>query len=1020
MSFPRLGKGQIRFLAAVLILLAAAASLYGRGAREETALSRADELIAAKEYDEALRILSDHAKENPDSFGAVQKRLQRIIKLREQYNAVADMLLDTLEHDPGNDERILELIEILLTIESPSNPAIIAFLDQIRYLAEMNLNRNRLENIFRLARARLDVNDFSQALDIYASGLDIYQAEYFAGGYGQEAVEVAAAGLQNINKNISDIKAIVVPLGQGSRALADFGVHERPSGEEIRSVYISLVPMMEVVAASRESFYDIRRSFDAQHAILLANNASTGDRSFLSFAGRLITGPAGMGEGMTGTMDKLWNFTVNNAEEALLDLAEKYFTRGFTAISSRDYTGALTSFDDTSAYIGTALEMVKSNGSFSRTQDSEIFEIYGEIVSEEIAGKYLRLMTMSNAIPYLREVANIGNRELISGSGGASTYNSWLQGAVETPAAIASEQVSRRLYQELISSLNSVDSRLGTEIASSRIYQEALSALPDGNFGYYLANTRIAINNLASLFRTQDINSAIRIFTMSNSDMERIVIARESEFNDGNRLILGIPQTLNGEAYTAYYPSEGLEVLTRLNQNLQGNIASVRALIDQYAAENREVLDAPEVIRLYAVARGMLDRLLNLQSRNSGVMANARTQTERAASLRYEGDRLWQAAQAAMNRNDLATARTSLTRATEQYNASLAVQESSSLRSTWDIQLVNMGAEIVRIENEIVVRDVRDLLNTARDRYFAGNMDQAEEMLLRAQSRWATTNITEQPEVTYWLSLVRGAMSIQSGRIIAATAPLYAEMSQLLSDARRNYDEGVRLLNIGRRSEGLARFSEAMGKTREVRLMFPLNHDARLLELRIEQQTDQTAFNNAFRQRLEEARAGTRPTVRSMQSFAELQDLAEINPRYPGITSILTQAEIDMGFRPPPPDPRNLARSAELTSEAGVNINSRDATRYAIAQTQLEEAIRLNPNNSQAQTLLDQVSVLMRGTGTIVISSTAMDRYNEAVQLYNQGNYLMANAIVQQLLQNPENQRSTQIMELKRRIDAVL
>jgi tetratricopeptide (TPR) repeat protein len=297
-------------------------------------------------------------------------------------------------------------------------------------------------------------------------------------------------------------------------------------------------------------------------------------------------------------------------------------------------------------------------------------------------------------------------------------------------------------------------------------------------------------------------------------------------------------------------------------------------------------------------------------------------------------------------------------------------------------------------------------------------MELAEETLVRAQNRWRVTNVTEHQDVEYWLRLVRGALSVQSGRVIAPTAPLYAEMSQLLSDASRSYNEGVRLLGSGRRQDGLVRFSDAMEKTREVRLIFPMNQDARMLQLRVEQQTDPPAFNAAFRQRINEAVTGIK--TRNPESFADLQDLAEINPRYPGIQALLSQAEIDMGFRPPPPNPADLARSAELTRSAEVIINNRDATRYEIAQTQLEEAIRLNPVNAQAQTFMDQLQIRMRGSGTIVHSSYVQEQYSAALQEFLRGNYLSANAIVERLLQNPENRRSTQIQDLKRRIDALL
>jgi hypothetical protein len=115
-----------------------------------------------------------------------------------------------------------------------------------------------------------------------------------------------------------------------------------------------------------------------------------------------------------------------------------------------------------------------------------------------------------------------------------------------------------------------------------------------------------------------------------------------------------------------------------------------------------------------------------------------------------------------------------------------------------------------------------------------------------------------------------------------------------------------------------------------------------------------------------------------------------------------------------------LARSTELSSNARIVINARDSIRYEVAEAWLNEAIRLNPGNTQATTLMDQLQTLMRGSGTIVIDSYSMERYNTALQEYLRGNYLSANAIVLQLLQNPENQRSTMIQDLKRRIDSVL
>ncbi|MDR1898579.1 MAG: hypothetical protein LBQ55_01065, partial [Treponema sp.] len=402
--------------------------------------------------------------------------------------------------------------------------------------------------------------------------------------------------------------------------------------------------------------------------------------------------------------------------------------------------------------------------------------------------------------------------------------------------------------------------------------------------------------------------------------------------------------------------------------------------------------------------------------RGRALAAEARTRIAQADTYRIDGDRLFLEAQNALSQSNFEVARDRVQRATERYGASLAIQENAAQRAVWDARLVSFGNELNRIENEIVVRDVRNLVNRARTTYFAGNFEQAEELLVRAQNRWRVTNVGDDSEVVYWLNVVRGALSLRSGRIIPPTAPLYAEMSQLLSEAKTNYDEGVRLININRRGEGLVKFSEARQKTQEVKLMFPVNQEAGILELRIDQMTDRPAFDASFERRFNEAVAGTKRE--SVEAFADLQNLAEINPRYPGMAAALVQAEIDMGIRPPPPDPRDLARSTELTASARRIVEENITVQFEVALTQLDQALQLNPNNTLAMSLKDRLQSQRGGGGGLDTASEA--EYQRAVRELQQGRSLVALSIVQQLLQNPQNRNSVRILELQRRIQSVL
>jgi tetratricopeptide (TPR) repeat protein len=331
--------------------------------------------------------------------------------------------------------------------------------------------------------------------------------------------------------------------------------------------------------------------------------------------------------------------------------------------------------------------------------------------------------------------------------------------------------------------------------------------------------------------------------------------------------------------------------------------------------------------------------------------------------------------------------------------------------------MLALGQEISQRENEIVVREVREMVNRARSEYFAGNFEGAEDLLVRGQNRWQVTNVEENTELSYWLSMVRGALSLRSGRVIPVTAPLFVEMGQLLSEAHKSYEEGVSLIRLNRRMEGISRFSAARQKTQEVKLIFPVNQDAGMLELRMDQVADPDTFNASFQRRLNEAIAGTKR--RSAESFADLQNLAELNPRYPGIAAALSQAEIDMGYRTAPLDPQTVRRSDELTRAAQAIVDANARQQFEAALRQVNEALTLNPNNTQAMTLKDRVQTQM-GAGNAVLSSAAEGEYQRAVRELQQGNTLVAMSIVEQLMQNSQNRNSTRILELQRRIQSVL
>jgi hypothetical protein len=598
-------------------------------------------------------------------------------------------------------------------------------------------------------------------------------------------------------------------------------------------------------------------------------------------------------------------------------------------------------------------------------------------------------------------------------------------------------------YQNTILTGDSISAemlRQGSEIrASFEEFAESLGALTAGLDaaggligGYqeaaglgrqepvYLANVRDRYRAIAVLARSSEIDSVVRSYSLVSGDLEARLQRREAELAEARGLLRGIARSSNGNEYTARYPQEAAVMFGDILNNIDRDLRTAAALLQRLTQEDPRIQSNPELQNVSRSIQGFASGFNGLLVQGRQDEARAAALAAQAESYRLEGDRLYQQAGAALNNNNFDLARERLERAGERYDASLAIQDSDSLRALRDQRLLSMDTDITGRETAIIGREVRQLITSAKTVYFNGDFERAEELLTTAQARWRRVFTEPDPELVYWLGLVLNAMALRSGRVIPVTAPLYSEMSQLLSDAHKSYDEGIRLLNQGRRPGALESLSRARQKTEEVKLVFPVNQEAGILQLRIDQVTDPDSFNTLFRDRFNGDMASIRQ-FRSAEAYADLQDLAAINPRYPGIRAALTEAEILLGLRPPPPDPADLARSRELARQAQalVDTSANSPSAMELALETLNQALELDPNNEQAIGLKNIVVPLTHGTAQNFLSSEAEQEYQVALQELQQGRYIIALDIVQRLLQDPRNKNNAKLLELRRRAESL-
>jgi tetratricopeptide (TPR) repeat protein len=385
---------------------------------------------------------------------------------------------------------------------------------------------------------------------------------------------------------------------------------------------------------------------------------------------------------------------------------------------------------------------------------------------------------------------------------------------------------------------------------------------------------------------------------------------------------------------------------------------------------------------------------------------------------KYKSEAFFRVEQAeeALANNEFDRARDQLRIAGERFDRSLEVQEDPELKEERDNLIANLGDEINTAENNLIVAEVRELIEQGKAYYAQESYAQAERVFQKAQSRWKVTHVENKPEIEYWLGIIRIALNVKSGRVIDETDPLYAEMSRLINLAKEDFNRGRELVEQGREEAAAEYFEQAEKKILYVKIPFPLNREASVLALRIEKFRNLDNFETLFRQKFVEAR--NKLQTNPQEAYIELQDLEAINPDFPGIASAIYDAEIKLGIRIPPPDPAKIRESNELYERAFAIVQSNVRSQFPIALEYLNQAIKLTPDSQKVTNLLDRIEAELGGRTTTVLASTAQQQYKLAEEKYLEGSYYEALRIVNSLMKDEKSSQYPPLLELKRRIES--
>ena len=1031
-------KRKIVFISAILIFLTSPC-LFAQE-KDDLSLFEIDRLIRRTEYDEALRQLNIYIEKNPEKFDNAQTRIKRIMHARNQYSILAEKLIALIQTDPGNNKEIYEITAQLEKFEKNPSDQNLQFVADLKKSAEFNYFRAQFLEIQNATAELSHKGEYVAAVEKAKEGFWLYRDDFY----------------ETQEENVEIIKAVDNTLSELDQRIAEFEEKNylprfnSAVNEFIKAVraeqYDQAVNRLSDVENYFRNYNTLRNGIiktgldlQAEFAEVQKLNSDLTDASFLPFMFRFVFGVDSVPDsGILGAVNSHWNDTVGRMnDEVYAVLLKKY--SGYETALNNSLVNEVNRYNSLEKRVLDIYKIAEVN-----QQDSHVlnnpYEPYYTLgdYAVNLCTNALRLSNIYAQVQTAGQEQEKTLDNIKAGKADAAEVRSLFESSSRLSQTIgekesqklenypwtasyaeASASISRSDFDGLTNKYTQMLDSIFSETAE--IFNRSWTEIT----AYYRNSSDQVYNNALAYYNSSDkykdgffTKIPQNVLTELRADISKST-AYENTFNSDPELDFGIYYS---------YPDLAVQISTYTQNVAQNGITTIdgyeTVILENYQAQTATVEGALSVDSLIAETRAYFEeereKLRSLISASQEQIASARRQMNAAQLARNEADIRFNEAQNALRNNDFETARKKLQDALTKYDESLTNQNDEVLRSETDSKLQSLGENIAKAENEVVVREVRDLKTKAKDAYFNGRFDDAEKYLNQAKIRWAVTNVDEDEEITNLLNFVNTAISMKTGREILPSAPQYPEMSQLLNMAYQYFDEGSRKIGEGDRSGGEADLALALESIQKLQYVYPLNQEASILTLRINRLLDPQKFNEEFAQKIEMAKMMCKSKDTQQEGYANLLDYYELDPSYKGLKDLIYQVEIDIGIRQKPVSNTGASRAKKLIADAQKIYNSagNDTAKLQNALSKVDEALALVSDNQDAMTLKDKITTKIGGNTATVLSTEDERLYQLAIQRLQNNNVVGANAIVEQLLKKPQNSNSQKIKDLKNKIEA--
>ena len=155
------------------------------------------------------------------------------------------------------------------------------------------------------------------------------------------------------------------------------------------------------------------------------------------------------------------------------------------------------------------------------------------------------------------------------------------------------------------------------------------------------------------------------------------------------------------------------------------------------------------------------------------------------------------------------------------------------------------------------------------------------------------------------------------------------------------------------------------------------------------------------------------------EQLADLEDLYEINPKYPGLAQEIYNLKDSLGLFPKKTVQKDVKKSADskiAEARRAFKAAGNDESKLNQALRLVNEAISIDGTNKAAKELKLDIQLKIGATATAILSQSDEKMYAEAARLFNLRRFDEAKQLMDKLLTGNAAKRSRKVIDLYNRL----